>query len=541
MAHWQHVQALQAAAATTQLHLLTDQHAHGTHLLRRSTDQVSAASAASAAAASQATSLASAEAELLRQQSDGVQALQAGKCRQEQLRKKVRPCVQVGSQTACWRSAGEPDGDSGARCCACACPQTQVTKLSAGCAAAEVNVAAAAAAAQHKGRLLQTLTAKLQQHRQQEAQHKAQAEAAVSALPQLQEAQEAAEARLAAAQAMAAGCDSSKEGLTPEQQRQLAQHQQQQCALAAQLQALELDRAAAASKADRAGRTVTALQQQAREAGAAAAKQQQQLAAAEQAAEQAQADVAKQQAGVKSAEQAWVAASLQHQQLQEKLQEAHDAHKRQHASAPATGGAQPRAPAPGAWPAYDAAVQHLAAASSAGQLPGRFHGRLCNLVAVRDVSAHTAANAALQERANLNSMLVVSERATAAAVIEHFRQHRVGTVQCKILAELQQQGQRGSGAGRMDRDTAAQELCLLPPAAAAAGASWLLGALTYSTDEVPGLAQLLDQLLGGWLLVPDRQAAAQLMHLKHSMVTRWGVMDVWQARWLTHMGLPPWH
>jgi chromosome segregation ATPase len=107
------------------------------------------------------------------------------------------------------------------------------------------------------------------------------------------------------------------------------------------------------------------------------------------------------------------------------------------------------------------------------------------------------------------AMMVVSDRATAAAVIDHFRQQRIGTVNCKILSELQQQ-QRGPSHAQ-------------PPAAAAAGgvSRPLLGLVQYDGTSVPGLQQLMEQLLGGWLLVETREVALQLLHLRKSMVTRY--------------------
>jgi hypothetical protein len=107
-------------------------------------------------------------------------------------------------------------------------------------------------------------------------------------------------------------------------------------------------------------------------------------------------------------------------------------------------------------------------------------------------------------------MMVVSDRATAAAVIDHFRQQRIGTVNCKILSELQQQ--RGPS--------------YIQPAAAAAGGGGgisrpLLDLVQYDGTAVPGLQQLMEQLLGGWLLVESREVALQLLHLRKSMVTRY--------------------
>jgi chromosome segregation ATPase len=127
------------------------------------------------------------------------------------------------------------------------------------------------------------------------------------------------------------------------------------------------------------------------------------------------------------------------------------------------------------------------------------------VVSVADASLQPAVNAALQERCNLASTLVVSDRATAAAVIEHFRQNKVGTVNCKILSELQQQRTSNS----------------VPAAAAAAGCTPVLQLLQYNRQAVPGLQPLLEQLLGGWLLVESREVALRLLHLRQSMVTRW--------------------
>jgi chromosome segregation ATPase len=158
--------------------------------------------------------------------------------------------------------------------------------------------------------------------------------------------------------------------------------------------------------------------------------------------------------------------------------------------------------AAGSWPAYDAAVQQLQQGSDSNQLPGRFHGRLCNMLSICEshASAGVAVNAALAEVANLNSTLLVGDRSTAAAVIDHFRQHRVGTVQCKILSEA-------------------------PPATANAAAapsssSRPLLECVAAVPGVPGLQGLLQQLLGSWLLVGSREEASRLMHLRRNLVTR---------------------
>lgn len=51
--------------------------------------------------------------------------------------------------------------------------------------------------------------------------------------------------------------------------------------------------------------------------------------------------------------------------------------------------------------AFDAAVEHLRAASRAGQLPGFFHGRLRDVLRVLQPRAVTAVNAALSAQCSL--------------------------------------------------------------------------------------------------------------------------------------------
>lgn len=185
--------------------------------------------------------------------------------------------------------------------------------------------------------------------------------------------------------------------------------------------------------------------------------------------------------------------------VQEQLQEAdselqqyqsHGPHHQQHPH-------QQRPAAPGTWPSYDTAVQHLQQ-----QLPaGSFFGRLFNCISITDPSVAGAVNAALQEVGDLNRTLVVSDRQAATAVINHFRQQRIGTVQCKILSELQTRGPCNSSS------SSASPRPLLAFISAAAGLP-------------TGFQALLDQLLGGWLLVNDRQEANRLLHLRKNMVTR---------------------
>jgi chromosome segregation ATPase len=163
--------------------------------------------------------------------------------------------------------------------------------------------------------------------------------------------------------------------------------------------------------------------------------------------------------------------------------------------------------AAGSWPAFDTAVQQLKQRSDSSQLPGCFYGRLCNMLSITEAhsNAAVAVNAALAEVANLNSTLLVSDRSTAAAVINHFRQQRVGTVQCKILSEA--------------------PAAVNPPAAAAnnsssSSSSRPLLECVQAAPGVAGLQGLLQQLLGSWLLVERREEASRLLHLRRNIVTR---------------------
>jgi chromosome segregation ATPase len=191
---------------------------------------------------------------------------------------------------------------------------------------------------------------------------------------------------------------------------------------------------------------------------------------------------------------------MQVQLQQAEVEQQHLQQHPQHVSLPASS----HSSAAGSWPAYDAAVQQLKQRSDNKLLPGIFYGRLCNVLSIHEphASAAAAVNAALSEVANLNSTLLVSDRPTAAAVIEHFRQHRVGTVQCRILSEA-------PAAGKAASITAASSSSSRP----------LLECVS-AAPGMPGLQGLLQQLLGSWLLMDSREQASKLMHLRRNIVTR---------------------
>jgi chromosome segregation ATPase len=149
-------------------------------------------------------------------------------------------------------------------------------------------------------------------------------------------------------------------------------------------------------------------------------------------------------------------------------------------------------------------VQQLHVLSDSQQLPGTFYGRLCSVAAVKDTGAAVAVNAALQEVCSLRSMMIVSDRLTAVHVIGHFRMHRVGTVQCKILSELQRTKQAAEATSFSTN----------------AGSKPLLRCVSVGDKSIGGLPELLQQLLGNWLLVENCEAARKQQHLKRNMVTR---------------------
>ncbi len=111
-------------------------------------------------------------------------------------------------------------------------------------------------------------------------------------------------------------------------------------------------------------------------------------------------------------------------------------------------------------------------------------------------------------RGALKRTVVVSNRATAAAVAHAFTQHRAGVVSCAILDELTEQH---SGAGRG----------VLPRAAKAAGALLAVHAVAVTREQ---FVPLLTALLGGWLLVKTVDDAVLLRQrgVTRNMVTQNG-------------------
>ncbi len=81
---------------------------------------------------------------------------------------------------------------------------------------------------------------------------------------------------------------------------------------------------------------------------------------------------------------------------------------------------------------FDRAVDALHAAAAAGKLPGAFLGRLASLLHCVQPRHEAAVNAALAAVANLRTTLVVGDRPTAMAVVQHFAAAQAGVVTCKV-------------------------------------------------------------------------------------------------------------
>lgn len=142
----------------------------------------------------------------------------------------------------------------------------------------------------------------------------------------------------------------------------------------------------------------------------------------------------------------------------------------------------------------------------AGSLPGTVFGRLDNCVAACDKVAEV--NTALSCIANLASTIVVSDRATALAVLEHIRQKRAGVVKCLIVDE----------AACMDRAAAA-----VPQSLQGMHAQPLAQCVVAQAGFEAALP-LVQGLLAQWLVVPDWKAAEQCAQAQKSSRSRCGII-----------------
>jgi chromosome segregation ATPase len=146
----------------------------------------------------------------------------------------------------------------------------------------------------------------------------------------------------------------------------------------------------------------------------------------------------------------------------------------------------------------------------AGNLPGTVFGRICDCVHAPDTRLVAVLNTALSCAANLGSTLVVSNRATALAVLEHMRTTRAGCVRCLIADEVAAPAE-GGAARRMS------------PALLDAGAQ----SLARCVDARPGCESALhvvQNLLASWVAVSDWSVAERCSAAQKGSRDRFGIV-----------------
>ncbi|DBA79041.1 TPA: hypothetical protein ACH3X1_008903 [Trebouxia sp. C0004] len=138
----------------------------------------------------------------------------------------------------------------------------------------------------------------------------------------------------------------------------------------------------------------------------------------------------------------------------------------------------------------DHAVALLLKQSQQGRLQGTFFGRLQSLAVVPASEDEVAVNAVLRELCSLANCLVVSDRRTAAEVVSHFREHKVGTANCKITAELTKHDRMGA---MLNGEQGVRPLIALVQV------------------HVPQAQCVFTSMLNSWYLVKDRHTAVRLI------------------------------
>jgi hypothetical protein len=125
----------------------------------------------------------------------------------------------------------------------------------------------------------------------------------------------------------------------------------------------------------------------------------------------------------------------------------------------------------------------------AGKLPGKAYGRICDCAMSMNPKLTAVINTALSSTASLGTTLIVSNRATAMAVLEHLKITRAGCMKCLIVEEA-----------------APANAHPLPAAFERAAAGSLDSHLQAMLGCEDALA-VVQGLLAGWVHVPDWQAA----------------------------------
>eukprot|EP00798_Chlamydomonas_sp_ICE-L_P004997 gene4997-34781_t len=134
---------------------------------------------------------------------------------------------------------------------------------------------------------------------------------------------------------------------------------------------------------------------------------------------------------------------------------------------------------------FDAALLKLMKQSDV-QGSTRIFGRICNSVVLTDASMSVPVNAVLRELLNLSTTVLVSDRETAYAAVNFFRQAHAGFITCRILSEIHENQQQCPGAKKG----------MIP-----------LVSTVEAGPEAKAVAPMLASLLQGWYLVHERQTA----------------------------------
>ena len=149
-------------------------------------------------------------------------------------------------------------------------------------------------------------------------------------------------------------------------------------------------------------------------------------------------------------------------------------------------------------------------AHPAGKLPGKVFGRICDCVHADDASHVAVLNTALSCAANLATTLIVSNRATALAVLDHLRTTRAGCARCLIVEESP--GRFASGAAPR-----------LNPALLAEGARGLAEYVRAQAGR-EGALHVVQDLLISWVAVPDWAAAERCSGAQKGSRDRLGIV-----------------
>jgi hypothetical protein len=162
----------------------------------------------------------------------------------------------------------------------------------------------------------------------------------------------------------------------------------------------------------------------------------------------------------------------------------------------------------------DAAVAALAQQAQHDELnplTGAFHGRIHSVVRLLSSQALPAVNAVLLEICNPAASLVTSTRTAAEAVVEYFKENKVGVACCIVLEELNTTtGTSNATATTKENSATTAAEMLAPVLSGTPGALCPLSPLIQARNNVAGSSLLCSDLFDNWYLVSDPLAAAKI-------------------------------